>query len=219
VDAASFLSAYRAIFETEIYAFEPDHNVPKIIDGGANIGLATLYWKRNFPSAQITAFEPDPEIFDVLKKNLKERGYDNVELIQKGLWSETTTLQFEPDGADGGQVKDEAPEEGGDVQKIPVTRLKPYLNDRIDLLKLDIEGAETEVLNDAAEHLRSVQHLFVEYHSYVGEEQRVDEILHVLRRAGFRIHVQPELVADRPFLQRMESYGMDHRLNIFAFRN
>jgi hypothetical protein len=83
---------------------------------------------------------------------------------------------------------------------------------------LDIEGAEVEVLLDAAGHLGTVENLFVEYHSYTGEEQRVDEILRVLRQSGFRVHIRPELVADQPFVQRLENNGMDHRLNIFAYR-
>jgi phenylalanine-4-hydroxylase len=66
--------------------------------------------------------------------------------------------------------------------------------------------------------LGSVQNLFVEYHSYVGEEQRIDEILQVVRETGFRVHIQPELVANQPFVERLESHGMDHRLNIFAYR-
>jgi hypothetical protein len=86
------------------------------------------------------------------------------------------------------------------------------------MLKLDIEGAEVDVLLDAAGHLGGVQNLFVEYHSYVGKEQRIDEILRVLQQAGFRVHLQPELVADQPFVQQLESYGMDHRVNIFGFR-
>ncbi len=51
VDAASLLSAYEAIFCEEIYAFDAEISSPRIIDGGANIGLAILYWKRHFPEA------------------------------------------------------------------------------------------------------------------------------------------------------------------------
>lgn len=217
VDAASLLSAYKAIFKDEIYAFEPDTGSPQILDGGSNIGLATLYWKQQFPDARITAFEPDPEVFQTLKKNMEHHGCDDVILVQKGLWSEEGKLEFQPDGADAGHMASvTGSETDGDV--VPVTRLVPYLDDRIDMLKLDIEGAEVEVLCDAAGHLGSVQNLFVEYHSYVGKEQRIDEILRVLREAGFRIHIRPEFVVDRPFVQRQESFGMDHRINIFAYR-
>lgn len=217
VDAASFLSAYRAIFEQEIYIFTPEQTSPRILDGGANIGLASLYWKQKFPEARITAFEPDPEVYAALEKNMAAHGHEEVTLVQKGLWSEDTTLRFAPDGADAGHIATVADEEA-EQQEVPVTRIVPYLREPVDMLKLDIEGAEVEVLGDAAGHLKSVRNLFVEYHSYVGEEQQIDKLLRVLRQAGFRLHLQPELVADRPFVQRLESFGMDQRINIFAYR-
>ena len=222
-DPASFLSAYRAIFEEEIYEFVPADEPPTIIDGGANVGLATLYWKKKWSNADITAFEPDPQVFEVLRWNCEQHGYTDVNLIQRGLWSENTTLQFQSDGADAGHLKEDPSTMTGEVQddtvSVPVVRLRPYLDQSIDLLKLDIEGAETEVLLDCEGALDTVQHLFVEYHSYIDQEQRIDEVLRVLRKTGFRIHIQPELVADKPFTQRLDSYGMDHRLNIFAYRN
>ena len=217
IDAASFLSAYRAIFRDEIYAFDPKTSAPRIIDGGANIGLATLYWKQHFPNASIVSFEPDPLIFRVLQRNIEEHQYGDVKLVQCGLWSEETELEFQSDGADGGHVN-EVSSQDATTHRVPVTRLSPYLKEQVDLLKLDIEGAEVEVLLSVAEDLKNVQRIFVEYHSYVGQEQRLDEMLSVLRNSGFRIHIMPELVADQPFIDRLESYGMDHRLNIFAYR-
>lgn len=223
VDAASFLSAYRSIFEDEVYSFETSDPSPVIIDGGANVGLATLYWKKRWPEAEIVAFEPDPQVFEVLKWNCRKHGLSDVTLIQKGLWSEETTLRFHPDGADAGHVGEVHDEEssnasGDEVVTIPVVRLADYLHRPINFLKLDIEGAETEVLIDCQDVLTNVECLFVEYHSFVGKEQRLDELLHVLREAGFRIHAQPELVAERPFEQRPVDAGMDHRLNIFCYR-
>lgn len=102
---------------------------------------------------------------------------------------------------------------------VPVIRLAHLLDHPIDLLKLDIEEAETRVLLDCKESLDFVEHLFVEYHSHIKQEQRIDELLGVLRDSGFRVHIQPELVAERPFVQRLKNYGMDHCLNIFAYRS
>lgn len=225
VDTASFLSAYRAIFGDEIYAFEPEDKTPTIIDGGANIGLATLYWKKKWPTANIIAFEPDAELFEVLRWNCQSHGCEeDINLIQKGLWSETTTLQFRPDGADAGHLDgdfsttESDPAEKNEAVSVPVVRLATFLDRPIDLLKLDIEGAETEVLLDCEGALDTVEHLFVEYHSYVDQEQRLGDLLQVLRGAGFRIHIQPELVADQPFLERLNDHNMDHRLNIFGYR-
>lgn len=217
VDAASLLSAHEAIFREEIYAFDAETSAPRIIDGGANVGLATLYWKRHFPEAEVIAFEPDPQVFEVLSNNIEAHGCSEVTLIQKGLWSEGGELTFQPDGADGGHIDGE-PGEEETVHRIPVTRLPPYLEAPTDLLKLDIEGAEVEVLLDTEEALANVERVFVEYHSYVDKRQRLAELIGVLQRSGFRVHIHPELVASQPFIDRLDSYGMDHRLNIFAYR-
>lgn len=221
VDTASFLSAYSAIFEDEIYAFEPDGKAPTIIDGGANIGLATLYWKKEWPEAEIIAFEPDPDIFDVLRWNCEAHNCSDVTLVKKGLWSEVTTLRFHSDGADAGHVGENASSDRAgkeNITSVPVVPLAQFLDQPVDLLKLDIEGAETEVLLDCGDALDTVDHLFVEYHSYVNQEQRLDELLRALRESGFRIHVQPELVAEQPFVQRLNDHDMDQRLNIFGYR-
>lgn len=220
VDCASFLSAYSHIFEDEIYAFNPGRDSPVILDGGANIGLAVLYWKRQFPEAQITAFEPDPDIFETLRWNCLNHGYDDVRLLQSGLWKERTTLHFAADGADGGHIRvaGNSKEKRKDVS-ISTVRLRSFLDERIDLLKLDIEGAETNVLLDCEGALDTVQNLFVEYHSFVEQDQRLDAILRVLHDAGFRYHIQPELVSPQPFVRRRTSYEMDQRLNIFAYRS
>jgi FkbM family methyltransferase len=217
VDAASLLSAYEAIFREEIYAFDAEISSPRIIDGGANIGLATLYWKRHFPEAEIIAFEPDPQVFRALSNNIKAHNCSEVTLIQKGLWSEEGECTFQSDGADSGRIDGE-PGQEETVHRIPVTRLTPYLEAPTDLLKLDIEGAEVEVLLDTEETLANVERVFVEYHSYVDKRQRLAELIGVLERSGFRVHIQPELVANQPFIDQLESYGMDHRLNIFAYR-
>jgi FkbM family methyltransferase len=222
VDGASFLSAYRAIFEDEIYAFEPETRSPVILDGGANVGLATLYWKRRLPDADVTAFEPDPQVFDILRWNVREHGYDDVELHQKGLWSDEGVMPFDADGGDAGniaKVTGETARRGNAKEhSVAVVELAPFLNRQVDLLKLDIEGAEVEVLRSVQSELERVEHVFVEYHSYVGQEQEVEDVLGILKEGGFRVHIHPELVADQPFVERPESDGMDHRLNIFGYR-
>ena len=221
VDGRSFLSAYRAIFEEEIYAFSHHDSAPRIIDGGANVGLATLYWKQKFPDARITAFEPDPHIFEVLRQNTHGRGHEDVELVSQGLWSYDTTLQFNPDGADGGSVHEPAASASKTrttTTSVPVQSLNSYLNESVDLLKLDIEGAEVEVLRDIQNNLGNVHRVFVEHHSWIGRPQELGSMLLMLEKAGFRIHIQPELVAPQPFLECPSSLGMDHRLNIFAYR-
>jgi FkbM family methyltransferase len=225
VDAASFLSMYREIFYRGVYAFKTDSSPPRILDCGANVGLSVLYWKQRFPNARITAFEPDPDVFEVLAWNCERHAHDDITLVRKGVWKREGDLTFYQQGADGGFLEDpdstSIPEE--QLTTVPVVRLRNYLDEAVDLLKIDIEGAEVDVLLDCEGALDQVERLFVEYHSFVGKPQRIDELLRVLRDADFRLHIQPELVATRPFVDQIENSStehghMDHRLNIFAYR-
>lgn len=218
IDSASFVSAYNQIYINNIYSFNASSNTPTILDCGANIGLSTLYWKKAYPSSHIFAFEPDPNAYAALVTNCNEWQLSNIDLIKKAVWKSETQLLFQADGADGGHIANQV---NSKSQKftIETVRLRKYLSTKIDLLKLDIEGAEIEVLIDCADHLNNVENLFVEYHSFINREQQIDIILSILKNSGFRIHIQPELVSPRPFIQKLDSYGMDQRLNIFAYRN
>src|SRR5436309_4261583 len=61
-DAPSFLVSFYEIFGRQLYRFSPRRERPTILDCGANIGVAILYWKQAFPEAEIVAFEPDPAL-------------------------------------------------------------------------------------------------------------------------------------------------------------
>ena len=217
IDAASFLSAYRHIIRDEMYRFEAARPDPLILDGGANIGLGVLYWKQLYPAARIIAFEPDPAAYEALASNCAQWGLAGVELRQQAVWRAEETVFFWSEGADGGRLPTGTESRGSRIT-VPAVRLRDYLGAPVDLLKLDIEGAEVEVLLDCDGALDSVGHLFVEYHSFCNREQRLDDLLGVLRSAGFRLHIQPELVSPQPFVNHLNENGMDQRLNIFAYR-
>ena len=215
VDAASFLYMYREIFEECIYAFRAKSEKPYIIDGGANIGLSVLYFKELYPMSEIVAFEPDDMVFSVLEKNVRSNGHQDVKLICRALWKEETTLTFMSEGADGGRVARPGDQQHKTVQ---TTGLRDHLDRPVDFLKLDIEGAEAEVLVDCAAMLCNIENLFVEYHSFAKEPQTLHTITDLLADAGFRLHIHTPLTSPQPFLHRDVSGGMDLQLNIFAFR-
>ncbi len=216
-DAASFVFMYEEIFQHQIYRFTTDRQTPKIIDGGANIGLSVLYFKSLYPNAEIIAFEPDEKIFKILEANILNSSYSNsIYLNQKALWDQDTTLTFSSEGADAGRIETDAKEHRS-VQ-IPAVSLRPYLQDYIDFLKLDIEGAELEVINDCKDLLCNVQHLFIEYHSFIGEPQRLPELLEIVSAAGFRFYLHPSVNSPQPLYQINTYEGMDSQVNIFAYR-
>jgi FkbM family methyltransferase len=216
VDTASFLFMYQEIFERQIYRFKAIRKRPVIIDCGANIGLSVLYFKQLYPDSRVTAFEPDKKIFDVLKKNMQAFELSDVELIDKAVWRSDEVLKFWPEGADGGRI---LPQDSVvEYDSVEAVRLRPYLSQPVDFLKLDIEGAESEVLKDCRDLLFNVTNLFVEYHSFADQVQSFAPLINVLCEAGFRLHFHPSGTSLQPFYHRTIRQDMDGQVNIFAFR-
>jgi FkbM family methyltransferase len=219
VDGPGFLFSYNEIFNKEIYKFSTEDPSPFIIDVGANLGLSVLYFKRLFPGARIVAFEPDPDIFNSLQKNCASFELQNVELFQKAVWKENGTVHFKKEGSLGGRlcISDFAEE---DVT-VPSCRLRDYLTSKVTFLKIDIEGAETDVLEDSADLLRNVDHLFVEYHSFCDREQSLHRLLRVIHDAGFRVHIHSYKPSPQPLFLREIRSGIDlvdMNLDIFCYR-
>lgn len=90
--------------------------------------------------------------------------------------------------------------------------------ERVDLLKLDIEGAETAVLLEAERDLARVDRIMVEYHSFVDRPQALDELPALLRRQSFRVYIETQTRAVRPFLGIQNDRGIDNRCDIYAWR-
>ncbi len=217
IDRISFKFMYEEIFEKEIYFFKTNTDKPVIIDGGANIGLSTIYLKLLFPNSIIIAFEPDPDIFKVLNENINRNNLSGISLEKLGLWNQNCKLAFCQDGSDAGHI--DLTNESTNI--IQATSLRPYLEqNKIDFLKLDIEGSELVVLNDIKDLLKNVERLFVEYHSFKNETQHLVELLDIIRSAGYRFNISsPSLNSPQPLNQIKTYRNMDMLLNIFAFRN
>jgi FkbM family methyltransferase len=213
-DAPSFVSQFRDIFQRQCYRFEArgDSVSPSVVDCGANLGLATLYWKRLFPGAQVLAIEPDPDIRALLERNLQAQAITGVEVIDAAAWIDDGSAQFQPDGADSGSLAAHG------SLAVRTVRLRDLIAERRpELLKVDIEGAEVDVLVDCSDVLPSVKHVFVEYHSFAGQTQRLSMLFDLFAAAGHRVYVQSELAPQVPFEGVELGAGeMDMRLNIFA---
>lgn len=217
-DAASYLFIYDEIFQKEIYRFKSETPKPLILDCGANIGLSLIYFKHLFPDATIIAFEPDPLIFEILSNNISAFQLQEVRLLNNALWEEEGEFDFYAEGADGGRLLKDDDTADGRI-KIKALQLSKFLDRPVDLLKIDIEGAEYEVLKQCESVLYNVGRIFVEYHSAVNKEQRLDEILALLKNAGFRYYIQHiGISSDHPFVFINTYLGMDLQLNIFAYR-
>jgi FkbM family methyltransferase len=217
IEVSDFISvAYQLqdYFADEALKFKAENDTPIIYDCGANVGIASLYFKKLFPKAIIKAYEPDPKIFKYLKKNLSTNCVNDVEIFNSAVWVNNNRIEFGSEGADAGSIY-------FDKNKILVKsiRLADELKKehKIDLLKIDIEGAEVELLKDCENEIHKVNYLFVEYHSWIKQPQKLNELLNILSRKGFRYYIRSlGAVNKQIFIERSFPIGMDVQLNIYA---
>jgi len=220
-DAPSYLQQRNEIFYRGIYHFKTNNPSPRILDCGGNIGLSSIYFRQQYPNARITVFEPDPAIAKICAHNIAAFGYSNeIELVEKAVWSKEEILFFEAKGAASGRLgnADSAP----NMLKISAVPLLSYINQEaeIDMIKIDIEGAEIEVLESVAGQLGHVKNMFIEYHSFSDKPQKLTHILEIITQAGFRYYLESEIkISEQPLYQQNTIDGFDSMVLIFAYRS
>lgn len=187
-DGPNFYILYKDIFFNRIYHFEARRPDPFVIDCGSNIGMSILYFKHVYPQARIIGFEPDPAIFPYLEENIARNKLTDVELVQAATAAQEGALTFYSDGKYSSCLADHLPAdlpEGWERYEVPCVRLRNYLTEPVDFLKMNIEGAEWEVLADSEDRLRLVREMVIEYHHLPGLRRTLHEILSLLHRQGF----------------------------------
>lgn len=211
------LHTYRELFEDEIYNFSTDTSSPFIIDCGANIGMSVLYFKKLYPNATLVAFEPDNENFQLLKENTAANHLTNVELRQAAVWKENGTLSFSSAGTQDSQIVMNS--NTTQAVQVKAERLADLLQHRkVDFLKIDIEGAELDVLKDCEPQLTNVENLFVEYHGKASETEKLTQLLDILKKY-YKVYLK--LAADNmehPFVTKSTKGSFDVQLNIFCYK-
>ncbi len=160
------VDAFEHVFINEEYGFSLQCPPKIIVDVGANIGLSAIYFARRFPEATIIALEPDPANFKMLEKNAER--YPKIIPIHAALWNSDGSIEVYDSGRGswGMRVKEHAP--GPDTVRVPSITLNTLLDKHgistVDLLKVDIEGAECEVLQDAHAWIDRIGTMCIELH-------------------------------------------------------
>lgn len=187
-DGPNFYILYKDIFINRIYHFESQRPDPLILDCGSNIGMSILYFKDVYPQARIIGFEPDSAIFPYLQENVARNRLKDVQLAQAAVAAQVGILTFYSDGKYGSCLAEHVTggiPEGWVEYEVPCVRLRDYLNERVDFLKMNIEGAEWEVLADSEDRLCQVREMVIEYHHLPGLPRTLHKILELLHRQGF----------------------------------
>jgi FkbM family methyltransferase len=213
-DTYSFYFSFREIFIEEIYRFKTTQKKPFIIDCGSNYGLSIIFYQMLYPEARIIGVEADPEIFNILQSNLQAWNIQDIKLYQKAISAQDSSITFYREGADAGSIKRNDASQKVEVETL---RLDDLISEEVDFLKIDIEGAETEVIS-SCKRLGMVKNLFIEFHAFKKEPQALSRILAKLEHEGFRYYIKTQFCSENPFVKKTDYLGMDLLLNIFAIR-
>ncbi len=196
----AFQDIYQEVFINKIYQFKSDKPNPTIIDAGSNIGLSTLFFKMHYPHAKVSCFEPDLHSFLLLKKNIFENKLSDVSLINAALSKKDGYISFygEANGTTsdsrGNSIFNIWGEQRQSSTKILVksARLSHFINEEIDFLKMDIEGAEQQVLEELGDKLKLVREITLEVHETANMtlKNSLKGVCSVLEKHGFTLDVQ-----------------------------
>ncbi|WDK15625.1 FkbM family methyltransferase [Colletotrichum graminicola] len=205
---------YKEIYEDRCYDGFNLPDSPFIIDAGANIGLFSLYIKQQCPSATILAFEPAPETYKILRQNLKLNNTAGVKPYACGLSSNATAakLVYFPHLPGNSTLYPEdkveirrrftqryseevAAEVFGHSQEVDISlqRLSHFLDgyiglERIDLIKVDVEGAELDVLLGVDDkYWDMVRNVVLETWADSGVKPAIEELL---KGKGFDVVIE-----------------------------
>lgn len=149
---------------------------PRIVDLGANIGIASLWFYDQYPYAQIEAYEPDPETFKILQKNVAHLG---VKTIQKAISGSNESIKFFHSFRSIGSSLIELGETTKIIEVEGIT-LDSIIGNGIDILKIDIEGAEFEVLEKCTT-LSKIRAIVGEIHPKIANRS-IEDFISILQK-------------------------------------
>ncbi|MCF6410794.1 FkbM family methyltransferase [Pseudalkalibacillus salsuginis] len=165
-DSTDF-DTFKYVFHKKEYRLPTLTFQPKwIIDGGANVGYTSVYFAEQFPNAKIMAVESEPSNVEVMKENI--RNYDQIKLLHAGLWNKNTFLKVKDVGLGewGMMVEETERAEQGSFKAVTIDSIAANFGmEEIDILKLNVEGAEKELFSQGYESwLSKVKILIIELH-------------------------------------------------------
>jgi len=189
VSASDIRGQFTEIFYQRHYAFQTSNPEPVIVDAGGNVGMSAIWFRQNYPKAKITVYEADATIAGILHKNLAAAGIADVDVQNAAVWDQDGTVTFDNRGQDKGMVSD-----AGTV-KVRAVDLAAHLPPRVDLLKLDVEGAEYAIIRRLVEtgNFARVQNFVAEFHIRHSDMDDVAASLRLLRQAGFQVTFKAEI--------------------------
>jgi FkbM family methyltransferase len=192
-EASADFYTFQEIVEEQVYRGLANR-IPRCrtaIDLGANIGLASLYLDFLYPGVRLVAVEPSPDNFPLLEENLHRLvAAGRCQILQAAVWSESRRLEADtikaPERYNGFSVRECVSPEGGSIRGMTMPQILDASGfERVDLLKVDIEGAEVQLFQGDVGWLNRVGAIAIEFH---GDSRRQSRFGDLMQQFGFRIH-------------------------------
>jgi FkbM family methyltransferase len=176
---------WNEIFVDNVYEnILPPMPSPNILDLGANVGIAALWFSRMYQDARIFCVEPDPHNFELLKKNISI--LVSVKAVRFAVHNKCETLEmYSPECDSRPCALRTRPSKKGLAYGMPIDNLITLSQFKtIDLLKVDIEGAEDDLFLGEPElpWLKQVNHLVVEVH----DQNQKRPLIAAIENNGFK---------------------------------
>lgn len=194
------LLIFREIYLEKCYTGD-DFYRPKptdtVVDIGGNIGVFAVFLQDQYRGIRVHCFEPSSETRSYLTRNVQENGFGDAVTIHPlavGDREQKVELKLAPNSGHRSLFSSDG-NEGGQVEEVDCITLDQALTltgaDRIDLLKIDTEGAEIEIVEGATPAAWSrVDRVIAEYHDMFRPGCR-DRVVKALEAAGYEVVVKP----------------------------
>lgn len=204
-DYETLMSLFEEIFYRNEYLFDSKIKNPVIFDCGANIGVATIFFKWLYPESEIYAFEPDKKTFEILSKNVSQNKLRNIHLFNNAISDRNGKIDFYIDSKIPGSLimstKKERLLKDKDKVIVNCLSLSDLIKDKdishIDFLKMDIEGSEKEVIEDLdkKKQLKKIAKFIIEYHHKIsGQKSNLGEFLHIFEKNGYEYQIDTKCI-------------------------
>lgn len=201
-DAWALEYLFREIFLGLEYLFTARRPDPLIVDCGSNVGVSLAFFKTLHPRARVVCFEPSPEAYRLLEENVRLNGWqDDVELHERAVGGSDGTTELCYDAASPTRPWTSIVRTLDASTTVGLTRLSSVIDAPVDLLKLDVEGAEMGVLEDLERtgKLALVYEILLEFHHHLQPDSPpLSAACALLERTGFTYQVRAERAGAGP---------------------
>lgn len=203
-DESSDIKVFRQICVEREYDLHFDFPITRIIDGGANCGFTSLFYRKKYPDADIVSIEPEPSNVEAFRKNVGQ--LDRITFYPNALHGRKCQVKIDnPDCKSQWAFKTaECSEEESSIETVTIPEIMHAKGwGYIDILKVDIEGGEIELFSEGdLEWIQRINVIIIEFHDRIrkGTAQAFFKSLSAMDAYDFETHRESVIITRRNLL-------------------